>query len=162
MGYNTADFGEEKGNRRMNDRADHPSPRTLRERIANLSPNQQLGCGCMGVILAGTLVLYCGGIASFIVRPLLLERAADTPPPELQQPIILPPLLPTLPAPTSFLLPLPNATLPPTPTQGPIPSRERPTPTPEISGTPAVTTTTFAGTPRATQSITATTTATRR
>lgn len=154
----------EKESRRMNDRADYPSPRTLRERISDLSPHQQLGYGCVGVIIAGTLALYCGGMASLIARPFFLERAgaseelSQTP----QQPIILPTLLPTLPAATPFSPPQPNATLPPTPTQAPIPTRDRTAAAAEISGTPAVTTTVSAGTPRATQSPTATATATRR
>ena len=144
----------------MYDRAGRPSPRALRERLANLSPYQQLGYGCLGIIIASTLVLYCGGVLSLAVRPFLHERDAIPPPVQQTLPIILPTLAPTQPLLT--LIPLPQVTLPPTPTQAPIPTRERPTPTLEIVFTPASTVTVSIGTLRATQAPTITTTATRR
>ena len=143
----------------MTDRADHPSPHTLRERIASLSPNQLLGYGCAGIILIGTLTMYCGGIVSLVARPLLIERVAATPAPPQQN------VLPSLAAPSplpAFNLPPSQPTLPATPTQAPIPTRDRSTPTFEISGTPGVITGTVTGTLRATSSPIPSATATRR
>ncbi len=113
-----------------------PSNRPPRERrswLASLSLNQQLGYGCLAIIIAGTLVMYCAGTISFVARPLLLQRSTPT---ELVRPTLVP--TPTQ-APTTFIN-LPPGTLLATPTQGPIPTREPPTVTPTVDlTTPAPT-----------------------
>jgi len=106
-------------------------PRERRSWLASLSPNhqgdlgQQLGYGCLVIVIAGTLVLYCAGTISLVARPLLLQRSTPT---ELVRPTLVP--TPTQ-APTTFIN-LPPGTLLATPTQGPIPTREPPTVTPTV------------------------------
>lgn len=111
--------------------AGQPRARNLQEWIADLTTNQQLGYGCIAVVVISVALLYCVGAATFLVRPLLVERAAVTP-----TPVVRPTLVPTptqLPQPTSFIQ-LPPGTLIATPTQAPIPSRDSfiPTATPEL------------------------------
>lgn len=105
-----------------------------REWMANLTPNQQLGWGCVAVIVISVSLLYCVGAATFLVRPMLIERTAVTP-----TDVVRPTLVPTptqLPQPSPFLQ-LPRGTLIATPTQAPIPPRESfvITPTWELGGT---------------------------
>ncbi len=92
----------------------------------NLTPNQQLGYGCLAIIIIGTAVLYCAGTFSIIVRPSLLQRP-DTPTVVVRATAVV---IPTQAPPT--LINLPRGTLLATPTQAPIPTREIPTPTPTL------------------------------
>ncbi len=101
------------------------------ERLGSLSPAQQLGYGCIMVMVISAAMLYCVGSATFFVRPMLVERAAITP-----TEVIRPTLVPTptqVVEPTSFIQ-LPKGTLVATPTQAPIPPRESfvVTPPPDI------------------------------
>lgn len=170
--YNTADFQKgaeaqrwcrqiepQKEARGMFDRVPRGRRPSLREWFEELSPQQQVGYGCIGVIIAGTLMLYCAGTVSMLARPFLLQRD-PTPTP------ILLTTLPPIQSPPTFIQ-LPQGTVPATPTQAPIPTREpaTPTPTPDPFVTPAtVTATPSTGTPRASASSTAkfTPTPTRR
>jgi hypothetical protein len=92
--------------------------------ITSLSPAQQLGYGCVGVMMVGALVLYCLAGAAWVARPALLQRPPT--PTELVRPTLAP-------TPTQIVQPtigsLPRTTLVATPTQAPIPTREPPTPT---------------------------------
>ncbi len=96
-------------------------PYTWRQWLADLAPRQQLGYGCIGVIILSTLFLYCVGASTFVVRPVLLGRAVPTP-----TAFILPTLAPTptqAPQPTFIIpLPTPRGTMPATPTQAPLPT----------------------------------------
>ncbi|MCL4489751.1 MAG: hypothetical protein M1570_16725 [Chloroflexi bacterium] len=107
-----------------------PARHSLRAWMAGLSPTQQLGYGCIGVMMVGALVLYCLGAATLFVRPMVSVR------PPTPTNIIHPTLVPT---PTQQSVPtfiqLPPGTLVATPTQAPIPTREPPTPTPYPLGT---------------------------
>ena len=89
--------------------------------VASLSPTQQLGYGCILVLIISAASLYCIGAATFFVRPMLVERAAITP-----TEVVRPTLVPTptqITSPTLFIQ-LPKGTLVATPTQAPIPPRE--------------------------------------
>ncbi len=100
-------------------------PRSVRTWLADLSPIQQLGYGCIGIMIVGALVLYCLGGAAFMARPSLMQR-----PPTATE-LIRPTLLPTPTQPIqATLAPLPRRTLIATPTQAPIPTREPVTTTP--------------------------------
>jgi hypothetical protein len=150
----------EKEVRAMFDGEPEPPPPSEGGWLANLAPSQQLGYGCIGVMIAGASVLYCLGIASFFVRPLVLERAVLTP-----TIVIRPTLVPT---PTQQVQPtfiqLPPGTLVATPTQAPLPIREPATATrvPDLGSTPSLTSTLTSGTPRGTPSLTAEASATRK
>jgi hypothetical protein len=124
-----------------------PRSRGLRGWLAELGPTKQLGIGCLGIAIIGMLTLYCAGTFSVIVRPMLFQYA---PTPITPLPTPLPP---TATRPPAFV-PLPAGTVPRTPTQGRIPTREIPTQTPTLD--PLVTRTTPSGT------ATNTPTATRR
>lgn len=126
----------------------------MSDRPARLSLSQQLGYGFIGVLMVSLAAMYCAGIASFFVRPLLLQRA-PTPT------IFIPPTLaptPTQAKPT--FIQLPPATLLATPTQGRIPTREpaTATPTADWNSTPTITATNGAlrGTPSPTARASAT------
>jgi hypothetical protein len=102
----------------------HP---TFGEWLANLSPAQHLGYGCFLIVVLGALTLFCGGTASMLARPLLVQRE---------------PTATRMPAPTRApsatqapptILVLPTGRVPATPTQAPIPTRE-PTATPTLVG----------------------------
>jgi len=109
------------------------SPRVGRSWLFSLSPGQQLGYGCLVIAIVGAMVLYCGGTISLLARP-LLQRSTPT---ELVRPTLVP--TPTQAQPT--FINLPPGVLLATPTQGPIPTREPPTPTPTVDLTnPAPTT----------------------
>ncbi len=100
---------------------EQPRARNWREWLADLTPNQQLGYGCIAVVMISAALLYCVGAATFFVRPMLVERAAVTP-----TEVVRPTLVPTptqMPQPTPFIQ-LPPGTLIATPTQAPIPPRE--------------------------------------
>ncbi len=99
-------------------------PGSARGWLTRLSPNQQLGYGCLLIVLMGTFALYCGGIVSWVVRPALLQRALT--PTALAVPTLA--ATPTQ-APPTFIN-LPPGQLLATPTQAPIPTREPPTVTP--------------------------------
>lgn len=101
------------------------------EWLAALSPVQQVGYGCVVVMILSAAMVYCVGAATFFVRPMLVERAAVTP-----TEVVRPTLLPTptqLVEPTTFIQ-LPKGTLVATPTQAPIPPRDSflVTPPPDI------------------------------
>ncbi|HEX7594023.1 MAG TPA: hypothetical protein VF429_07605 [Anaerolineae bacterium] len=111
--------------------------------FSNLTSNQQLGYGCVAIVVLGALVMYCAGSISFLVRPILLQRGTPTE-------IILPTLQPTPTQGRPTFINLPPGTLLATPTQAPIPTREPPTITPTVDLTnPAPTT---SSTPRGTPS----------
>src|SRR5574341_440327 len=141
----------------MFDRVPRGRRPSLREWLEELSPQQQLGYGCIGVIIAGTLMLYCAGTVSMLARPFILQRdPTATPIVRATPPTILPP--PTF-------IQLPQGTVPATPTRAPIPTREPATPTsmPDPFVTLAtVTATPSSGTPRASPSSKFTPTPTRR
>ncbi|MCL4394123.1 MAG: hypothetical protein M1482_04840 [Chloroflexi bacterium] len=104
----------------------HHDPQPVRSWLANLSPGEQIGYGCLAVIFVGTLVMYCAGTLSLVARPMLLAHSTPT--------YIVPPTLqatPTQQAAPTFLN-LPPGTLIATPTQAPIPTREPPTITPTV------------------------------
>ncbi len=89
--------------------------------LIQLTPRQQLGYGCIGVVILSTLFLYCVGASTFLVRPILMGHAAPTPT------AFVPPTLaptPTSPPLPTFIIPLPTprGTMPPTPTQAPLPT----------------------------------------
>lgn len=107
---------------------EHAAP-ARRGWLADLSPTQQLGYGCMAVIIISTAILYCVGISTFLIRPRIQEHAATTPT-ILARPSLAP--TPTQPIqPTSIIpLPSPRGTLLATPTQAPLPTRDTPTPIP--------------------------------
>lgn len=111
--------------------------------FSNLTPTQQLGYGCIAIVVFGALVLYCAGTISILVRPFLSQRATPTD-------IIRPTLqaTPTQAHPTFIILP--PGTLLATPTQAPIPTREPPTITPTVDLTNPAPTTSI--TPRGTPS----------
>ncbi len=93
--------------------------------LSRLTTNQLLGYGCLFTVIAGSMVMYCAGTISLVLRPALLEHTTPT--------AIVPPTLaptPTQAAPT--FINLPAGTLQATPTQAPIPTREPPTITPTI------------------------------
>ncbi|MDE3088125.1 MAG: hypothetical protein KGJ80_01910 [Chloroflexota bacterium] len=102
-----------------------PEPRTWRDGLQSLSPNAQLGYGCLIILILGATVMYCAGTISLIARPMLLARSTPT---ELIHPTLAP--TPTQ-APPTFMN-LPPGTLLATPTQAPIPTREPPTMTPTL------------------------------
>ncbi len=94
---------------------------TWRHWLADLTPRQQLGYGCIGVVILSTLFLYCVGASTFFVRPILMGHAVPTPT------NFIPPTLaptPTAPPQPTFIIPLPTprGTMPPTPTQAPLPT----------------------------------------
>jgi hypothetical protein len=100
-------------------------------------------------VIAGSMVMYCAGTISLVLRPTLLEHSTPT---EIVPPTLAP--TPTQAAPT--FMSLPPGSLKATPTQGPIPTREAPTITPTIDLTnPAPT-----ATPKSSVSPAAKTTAT--
>lgn len=106
-------------------------PVSWREWLATLSPVQQVGYGCILVMIVSAAMLYCVGAATFFVRPMLVERAAITPT-EVTRPTLVP--TPTqLVEPTTYIQ-LPKGTLVATPTQAPIPPRDSflVTPPPDI------------------------------
>lgn len=101
---------------------------------SNLSPNQQIGYGCLAIAVIGALVLYCGGTFSILARPSLGQRA---PTPTLITRTAFDPT--STKAPPTFIN-LPGGTLLATPTQAPIPSREPThTPTLELTNTLTIT-----------------------
>ncbi len=109
-------------------------PRASSGLLSSLSPNQQLGYGCLGIVIIGAMVMYCAGTISIIARPMLLQRSTPT---ELVRPTLV--ATPTQAQPT--FINLPPGTLLATPTQAPIPTREPPTMTPTVDLTnPAPTT----------------------
>ncbi|MBI4789508.1 MAG: hypothetical protein HY782_20960 [Chloroflexi bacterium] len=89
--------------------------------VARLSSAQQLGYGCLLVLILSAASLYCFGAATFFVRPMLAERAVVTPT-EVARPTLIP--TPTQRVEPTSLIPLPKGTLLATPTQEPIPPRE--------------------------------------
>ncbi len=104
-------------------------PYTWRNWLVDLSPGQQLGYGCILVVVMSTLFLYCVGASTFLLRPIVLGRVAPTPT------AFVPPTLaptPTQVPPPTFIIPLPTARGPlaPTPTQAPLPTIAPPTATP--------------------------------
>jgi hypothetical protein len=103
-----------------------PEPPAAQGWLSNLSPNQQIGYGCLAVVIVGIAALYCAGTFSMIVRPSLLQRP-DTPTIVVRATAVAPPTQ-TLPT----LTRLPGGTLAATPTQAPIPTRELPTLTPTV------------------------------
>ncbi len=114
----------------------HPTPPSTPRRVwSSLSPNQQIGYGCLTIAVIGSLVMYCIGTFSLLIRPSLIPR----PPTPTVITRTTGELTPTQPPPT-FINP-PAGTLLPTPTQAPIPTRElpSPTPTPEVSETLPIT-----------------------
>jgi hypothetical protein len=103
-----------------------PDPQPVHSWLANLTPGQQIGYGCLAVILVGTFMMYCAGTLSLVARPVLLARSTPTD--------IVPPTLeatPTQQAAPTFIN-LPPGILLATPTQAPIPTREPPTITPTV------------------------------
>jgi hypothetical protein len=103
-------------------------PYTWRDWLTNLSPGQQLGYGCILVVVMSTLFLYCVGASTFFVRRMLLGRVVPTPT------AFIPPTLaptPTQVPPPTFIIPLPTARGPlaATPTQAPLPTLAPPTAT---------------------------------
>lgn len=100
--------------------------RSLNHWFGALSPKHQIGYGCLAIIALSALLLYCVGAATVLVRPIIAERAVNSP-----TPIIRPTLVPT---PTQQVQPtfiqLPPGKLVATPTQAPMPTREPPTVTP--------------------------------
>ncbi|MBM3128967.1 MAG: hypothetical protein FJ009_10160 [Chloroflexi bacterium] len=111
------------------------SPPTARSAWSHLSPNQQIGYGCLAIAVIGAFVLYCAGTFSILVRPTLVQRAPT--------PTIITRVTnqrtPTRPPAT--LINLPGGTLLATPTQAPIPTRELPTiaPTLDLTSTAPIT-----------------------
>ncbi len=101
------------------------------EWIASLSPGRQLTYGCIVVLILSAASLYCIGASTFIIRPILIERAAMTPTDVLKPTLVATPT--QLAVPTPFIA-APQGTLVATPTQGPIPPRESfvVTPPPDI------------------------------
>jgi hypothetical protein len=100
----------------------------LRHAFSNLSPGQQVGYGCLVIVLIGTAVLYCAGAVSLYVRPSLMARPATPTQFTLRAPTFVP--TPTQVLPT--FINLPKGTLLSTPTQAPIPTRETSTITPTV------------------------------
>lgn len=103
-------------------------PYTWRDWLADLSAGQQLGYGCILVVVISTLFLYCVGASTFLVRPIILGRVVPTPT------VFIPPTLvptPTQVTPPTFIIPLPTARGPmaATPTQAPLPTMAPPTAT---------------------------------
>lgn len=117
------------------------SPPAARSAWSNLSPNQQIGYGCLAIAVIGAFVLYCAGTFSILVRPSLVQRA---PTPTLITRTAFD-FTPTK-APPTFIH-LPGGTLLATPTQVPIPTRELPTIAPmlELTSTLSVTGTLIPG-----------------
>ena len=105
---------------------DRPSPRSAGW-LPHLSPAQQLGYGCLLIVILGTSVLYGAGILSMMFRPSLRDRAVPTPTVFVRATATV---SPTLSQPT--VLTLPPGKLLATPTQAPIPTRELPTLTPTV------------------------------
>jgi len=103
----------------------YPPPRAERGWLSSLSPNQQLGYGCLAIVVVGTMMMYCAGTISIIARPMLLQRSTPT---ELVRPTLV--ATPTQARPT--FINLPGGTLLATPTQAPIPTREPATVTPTV------------------------------
>lgn len=114
-------------------------PQTEGGWMSNLSPAQQLGYGCLVIVIIGAMTMYCVGTLSFIVRPMLVQRSTPT---ELVRPTLV--ATPTQAAPT--FINLPPGTLLATPTQGPIPTRE-PTMTPTVDLTNPAPEETLSGSP---------------
>jgi len=133
--------------------------RSFRQWIAELGPTNQLGLGCLGILIIAMTSLYCVGTFSVLIRPILFQYA---PTPIISQ-VTLPPQ-PTATRTLIFVVPT-GGPVPRTPTQGRIPARDTATPTatfdPSIS--PTITVSSTLGTPRATVTGTrATVTPTRR
>ena len=117
--------------------------------LVRLSPNQLLGYGCLIILIAGALVMYCAGTVSIVLRQSLAQRSTPT---ALVRPTLA--STPTQMQPT--FLNLPPGRLQATPTQAPIPTREPPTVTPTVDLTnPAPT---VKATPSPTRRVTATAT----
>lgn len=115
----------------------------------------------MVIMLISAALVYCVGAATFLVRPMLAERAAITPT-EVIRPTLIP--TPTQEVRPSFI-PLPTGQLMATPTQAPIPTREPPTltATPEtVNGMTVTPSATPTGKASATRKPTATSTAVAR
>jgi hypothetical protein len=121
----------------MYDRDDQPP--TEGGWMSNLSPAQQLGYGCLVIVIIGAMTMYCVGTLSFIVRPMIVQRSTPT---ELVRPTLV--ATPTQAAPT--FINLPPGTLLATPTQAPIPTRE-PTMTPTVDLTNPAPAETLSGSP---------------
>lgn len=103
----------------------HPTQRSAPRSVwSGLSPNQQIGYGCLIIAVIGSLAMYCLGTLSILIRPSLIPRPPT--PTLVTRPSFE--LTPTKPPPT--FINLPGGVLPPTPTQAPIPTRELPSPTP--------------------------------
>ncbi len=121
---------------------DYPyQPPPERGWLSSLSPGQQVGYGCLAIIVIGALVMYCAGTVSLVARPLLLNRPTPT---ELVRPTLV--ATPTQARPT--FINLPPGTLLATPTQAPIPTREPTlTPTVDLTNPAPTTSTTPNGTP---------------
>jgi hypothetical protein len=133
--------------------------RSLRKWIAELAPGNQLGLGCLGILISAMVSLYCAGTFSVLVRPILFQYA---PTPIISQ-VTLPPQ-PTATLTLIFVVPT-GGPVPRTPTQGRIPTRETATPsaTFDPSSSPTITISSTLGTPRVTVTGTrATVTPTRR
>lgn len=93
--------------------------------LSRLSTNQLLGYGCLITVIAASMVMYCAGTISIVLRPALLEHTSPTE-------IVLPTLAPTPTQAKPTFINLPPGILQATPTQAPIPTREPPTITPTI------------------------------
>ena len=118
----------------------HAEQRAAHRAWLGLSPHQQIGYGCLAIIVLGALTMYCAGTFSILVRQNLGPRAPT--------PTVITRTMfngtPTKPPPT--FINLPGGTLPPTPTQAPIPTREPShTPTVELTNTLPITGTILPG-----------------
>lgn len=116
-----------------------------------LPPERQIAYGCIGIVVMATIVLYCVGFFSVMIRTSFQRPATPTI-------VAFPTQAPTATLGPPTLINLPRGTLIATPTQAPIPTRETPTLTPTVDLTnPApVITGTITGTVRATLAITGT------
>jgi hypothetical protein len=106
---------------------------------SNLLPKQQLGYGCLMILIMSAAVLYCAGTVSIAARPFVLDR----PPTPTYITHVTAAAKPILGPPT--LIQVPAGMLDATPTQARIPTREPSTLTPTVDLTnPAPITTTLA------------------
>jgi hypothetical protein len=92
----------------------------------SLLPKQQLGYGCLLILIMAAATLYCAGTASIAARPFVLQR----PPTPTYISVATAPVKSTQ-APTT-LLQVPAGMLDATPTQARIPTREPWTLTPTV------------------------------
>jgi hypothetical protein len=112
----------------------HAGPRVSHRSGLGLSPNQQIGYGCLVIVVVSALAMYCAGTFSILVRQNLGQRAPT--PTAITRTVF--DSTPTKPPPT--FINLPGGTLLATPTQAPIPTREfTHTPTVELTGTLPIT-----------------------